>query len=76
MPEAWSRCLSGKGVTVAVVDRGVYGRHPDLLKNYVIIYFDMLLLIILHNEETTNKVEKRTVLLLQIEMHLGWTIHQ
>ena len=34
---AWKAGYTGKGITVAVVDDGVDGSHPELKENYVII---------------------------------------
>ena len=35
MKAAWEQCLDGSGVTIAIVDDGLYERNPDIYLNYV-----------------------------------------
>ena len=44
---AWKAGYTGKGITVAVVDDGVDGNHPELKENYVIMFGSFLCLVFL-----------------------------
>ena len=44
---AWKAGYTGKGITVAVVDDGVDGSHPELKENYVIIFGSFLCFVFL-----------------------------
>ena len=59
---AWARGLSGKGVSVTILDDGLQWQHPDLLQNYVRIYteqchdFNVLFLLQINQILTANKL--------------------
>jgi subtilisin family serine protease len=37
--DAWQSGYTGKGVVVTILDDGIERDHPDLIKNFVILYF-------------------------------------
>ena len=45
---AWKVGYTGKGITVAVVDDGVDGSHPELKENYVIMFGSFLCFVFLY----------------------------